>query len=186
MKLKNLSIDQGQRRVRSSLCCNWSSCHFWWGVVFFRPLVQWWYYPWSSQSFPSERTAGVSSRSITVTNKSNSLTYTVASSFVSTSLLVVTTVVKFLEIFTVSNSAEFRSFLLTVCMLAPESTKNSVSCGFVVDAARKTHSSEGESNEVVSVSLNLWIFLASFPASPRAHRSCLSVSSWDRSSNFTA
>ena len=33
MKLKNLSTDQGQRRVRSSLCCNWSSWHFWWGVV---------------------------------------------------------------------------------------------------------------------------------------------------------
>ena len=35
----------------------------------------------SSQSFPNERTARVSSRSIAVTNKSNSLTYTVASSF---------------------------------------------------------------------------------------------------------
>ena len=41
----------------------------------------------SSQSFPRERTAGVSSRSITVTNKSNSWTCTVASSFVSTSPL---------------------------------------------------------------------------------------------------
>jgi len=41
-------------------------CGFW-------PLIQWYVYPWSSQSFPKERTAGVSSRSITVTNKSNSL-----------------------------------------------------------------------------------------------------------------
>ena len=40
-------------------------------------------------AFPSERTAGVSSRSFTVTNKSTSLTYTVASSFVSTSPLAV-------------------------------------------------------------------------------------------------
>ena len=54
-------------------------------------------YPWSWQSFPSERTACVSSRSITVTNKSNSLTYTVASSFICTSPLAVTTVVGLLE-----------------------------------------------------------------------------------------
>ena len=39
--------------------------------------------------------AGVSSRSMTVTNKSTSLTYTVACSFVSTSPLAVTTVVGF-------------------------------------------------------------------------------------------
>ena len=45
--------------------------------------------------FPSERTAGVSSRSITVKDKSSLLTYTVASSFVSTSPLAVTTVVGF-------------------------------------------------------------------------------------------
>ena len=50
-------------------------------------------------SFPSERTAGVSSRSFMVTKKSNSLTYTVASSFVCTSLLAVTTVVGFLRDF---------------------------------------------------------------------------------------
>ena len=54
------------------------SCGFW-------PLVQWKLYPWSSQSFPNERKAGVSSRSFAITNKSNSLTYTVASSFVCTS-----------------------------------------------------------------------------------------------------
>ena len=39
-------------------------CGFW-------PPFQWWLHQWSSQSFPSERTAGVSSRSITVKNKSN-------------------------------------------------------------------------------------------------------------------
>ena len=36
------------------------------------------------------------------------------------------------------------SFLLTICMLAPESTTNSLSSGFVVDAAGKLHSSVGE------------------------------------------
>ena len=33
MRSKNLSIDQGQRKVRSSLCCNWFYCHVWWDVV---------------------------------------------------------------------------------------------------------------------------------------------------------
>ena len=41
-----------------------------------------------------------------------------ASSFVSTSPLAVTTVVGFLETFTVSTSAELRSFLLNICLLA--------------------------------------------------------------------
>ena len=117
------------------------SCGFW-------PLVHSWEYPWSSQSFPSERTAGVSSRSFTVTNKSNSLTYTVASSFVCTSPLAVTTVVGLSETLTVSNSTELKSFLLTMCILAPESTTNSLSSGFIVDAAGKIHSSAGEKNVV--------------------------------------
>ena len=65
-------------------------CGFW-------PLVHSYEYPWSSQNFQSERTAGVSSRSFTVTNKSNSLTYTVASKFVCTSPLAATTVVGLLE-----------------------------------------------------------------------------------------
>ena len=65
----------------------------------------------------------------------NSLTYTVASSFVGTSPLAVTTVVGLFETLTVSNSAELRSFLLTMCLLAPESTTNSLSSRFIVDAA---------------------------------------------------
>ena len=63
--------------------------------------------------------------------KSNCLTYTVAFSFVCTSSLAVTTVVGFLETFTVSSSAEFRSFLLNMCMLALESTTNSLSSSFI-------------------------------------------------------
>ena len=93
--------------------------------------------------FPSERTAGVSSRSIAVTNKTNSLTYTVASSFVSTSPSTVTTVVGFFDILTVSNAALLRSFLLTMCMLAPESATNSLFSGLLVDAAASIHSQEG-------------------------------------------
>ena len=112
-------------------------CGFW-------PFVQWKLYPKSSQSFPSERTAGVFSRSINVTNKSSSLTYTIASSFAGTSPLAVTTIIEFFGILTVSNSALLKSFLLTMCMLAPESATNSLSSEFIVDAASKIHSSEGE------------------------------------------
>ena len=45
--------------------------------------------------------------SFTVTNKSDSLTYTVASSFVCTSPVAVTTVVGLFKTLTVANSAEF-------------------------------------------------------------------------------
>ena len=91
--------------------------------------------------FPRERTAGVSSRSITVTNKSNSLTKTVASSHVCTSPLTVITVVGFLDIFMVSNLAELRSFWLTRCILAPGSTTNSLSSSSFIDVTGNTHSS---------------------------------------------
>ena len=135
-------INHGPRMAHSLIHCNQLSCPFWWDVVFDR---------WSSgrkkrssQSFPRGRTAGVSSRSITVTSRSNSLTYTVASSLVCTSPSAVITVVGLLDVLMVSNSAELRSFLLTICKLPPESTTNSISSGSVVDAAGSTHSSAGE------------------------------------------
>ena len=80
-----------------------------------------------------ESTAGISSRSIPLTIKSNCLTYTVASSLVCTSPLAVTTVVGLLDILMVSNSAELRSLLLFICILAPESTTNSLSSGTFVE-----------------------------------------------------
>ena len=101
-------------------------------------------WPWSSQSFSKERTAGVSSRNISLIKKSNCLTYIVASSLVCTSPLAVITVVGILDVFMVCNSAELKSFLLTICILAPESTTNSLSSGSLVDAAGSTHSSAGE------------------------------------------
>ena len=64
--------------------------------------------PRSLQSFPKERTAGVCSRGITLTNKSNCLTSNVASSLVCTSPLAVITVVGLLDVLMVSNSAELR------------------------------------------------------------------------------
>ena len=111
--LRNSSINQGLRMAHSLMYCNQFSCHFLWDVVLDR---------WSSGSytsdlrrvFPSERTAGVSSRSITVTNKSNSWTHTVASSLVCTSPLAVITVVGLLDVLMVSNSAEFGSRLLAM------------------------------------------------------------------------
>ena len=123
-----------------------------------------------------------SSRSITLTNESNSLTCTVASSLVRTSPLAVITVVGLLDVLMLSNSAKLRSFLLTKCILAPESTTDSLSSGSFVDATGSTYFSAGEKNVALSFSLNLKMFLARFQALLWAHRSCLSVSSWDWSS----
>ena len=61
-------------------------CGFW-------PLIHSKEYPFSSQSFPSDNTAGVFSRTFIVKNISNSLTYTIASSCVCTSPLAVMTIV---------------------------------------------------------------------------------------------
>ena len=91
----------------------------------FWPLIHSYEYPCSSQSFPSDNTAGVSSIKFIVKNTSNSLTYTVASSFVCTSPLAVITVVGLLDVVTVSNSAEFKSIFLNMCIDALESTTNS-------------------------------------------------------------
>ena len=173
MCLKSLSIDEGQRMSRSSLCCILSVCHFCWDVFFDH---------WSNGKYTRDlrRELLVYLREALLSRINPILlTYTVASSFVCTSPLAGTTVVGLLETFTVSNSAESKSFLLTTCMLAPESTTNSLSSGFIVDAAGKLNSSVGEKNVALSFSLTLWIFLASIHASPRTHRSCLSVSVWD-------
>ena len=62
-----------------------------------------------------------------------------------------------------------------MCTLAPASTTISLSSGFIVDGAGKLHSWVGEKSVALSFSLSVMIFLASLHASPRAHRSCLSV-----------
>ena len=113
-----------------------------------------------------------------------SLTCTVASSFVCTSPLAVMTVVRFLKIRRVSSSAKFRSFLLSMCMLAPESTTTYLSSGFVhVDAGRH-QTSESEKKVALSFSLSMRTPTAIFHASLRAHRSCFKVSSSDLSSKL--
>ena len=58
--------------------------------------------------------------------------------------------------------------------------------GLRVDDASRHLFSEGEKKAVLSFSFKFQIFFASFHAASPAHRSCHSVSSWDRSSNFGA
>ena len=121
-------------------------------------------------------------RSITFTNKFNSLTFTVASSLVRTSPLAVITVVGLLDVLMVSISAELRSFLLTMCILATGiNHKPSFLQLFFVGATGSTHSSAGEQNAAFVFLLErVYVFLTRFHALLRAHRSCLPVSS----SNF--
>ena len=70
-------------------------------------------------------------------------------------------------------SITLKSFLLIICIDAPESTS-------------RHQFSESEKNVALSCSFIFNTFLANFHAASRAHRSCHSVSSWDRSSNFGA
>ena len=84
----------------------------------------------------------------------------------------------------VSISALLRSFLL-MCIDAPESTTNSLSSGFNVDAGRHLFSGD-EKNAALSCSFNLNTFLASFHVASRVPCSCYSVSACERSSNFGA
>ena len=127
-----------------------------------------------SQSFPSDNTAGVFSRTFTVKKIPNSLTYTVASSCVCTYPLAVTTIVGLHDFVKVSISASLKSFLLILCIYAPESTTNSRSSGLRVDASRHLFS-EGEKNVALSCSLNFNTLLASLHAASRAPSSCHSV-----------
>ena len=72
-----------------------------------------------------------------------------ASSFVRTSPLAAITVVGLLDVVTVSNLAEFKSFLLIMCIDAQESTTNSLSSGLRVDGEGRHQFSEGEKNAVL-------------------------------------
>ena len=119
------------------------------------------------KSFPSDGTAGVFSRTFIVKNISNSFTYTIASSCVCTSQLAVMTIVGLHDFVKVSISALLKSFLLIMCIDAPESTTNSRSSGLGVDAGKHLLS-EGEKNAALSRSFNFNTLLASFHAASRA------------------
>ena len=140
--------------------------------------------PWSWQSFPSERTAGVSSRSFTVTK--NPILWSVASSFVCTSPLALIMVDGLSKTLTVSNSAEFRSFWLNMCIWG-SGIYNKFSFLRFYDGWHSETSFVGRWEESSFVRyFELWY---SWPVSTRLRehiRSCLSISSWDLSSNFKA
>ena len=70
-----------------------------------------------------------------------------------------------------------------MCIDAPESTTNSRSSGFRVDAGKHLLS-EGEKNAALISSFNYDTLLANSHTDSRALRSCHSVSSRDQSSNF--
>ena len=142
-------------------------------------------HPCSEQSLPSDRTACVSSSNCTVTNRSRSWTYTCASSFVCTSPLAVTTVVGVLDLRKVSIASELKSFLLSMCIEAPESTTNIRSAVFL-ETSTGASISTGESNVALSSALSWKFFLAKSHAALRAHSSCLEVSSGVLSPNLGA
>ena len=108
------------------------------------------------------------------------LTKTVGSSLVCISPLAGTTVVGLLDILMVSNPAELKSLLLTICKLAPESTTKSLSAGFMVDAAGIIHSSAGEKNVAFVLVIELVDILGKFPR-VSAGASLLSFSLFQRS-----
>ena len=86
--------------------------------------------------FPvSDKTADVFSRTFIVKSISNSLTCTVCSSCVCTSPLTIMTIVGLHDFVKLSISAEFKSFLLIMCIDAPGSRKNSLSSGLRMDDA---------------------------------------------------
>ena len=70
----------------------------------------------------------------------------------------------------VSISASLKSFLLIMCIDAPESTTNSRSSNLTVDAGK--HLFSGEKNVALWCSSNLNILLASFQAASRTPCSC--------------
>ena len=135
---------------------------------------------------PSERTAGVFSRSVTVTNKFKR-TKTRASSFASTSLLAVITMVGFFDILKVSNSALLRSILLTMCK-ACSGVHHKLSFLRLYCGCGRQHPLIGRRTECSFFSF-FELFQISWQvlhASPRAHRPHLAVSPGNLSSNFTA
>ena len=95
-------------------------------------------------------------------NISNSLTYTIASSCVCTSPLAVMTIVGLHDFVKVSISASLRSFLLIMCIDAPESTTNSFSSGFKDDARWHLFSGD-EKNVAFSCSFNLNTLFGQLP-----------------------
>ena len=90
--------------------------------------------------------------------------------------MAVKTVVGLLDVVTVSNLAEFKSFLLIMCIDAPESTTNSLSSGLGFDGAGRHHFSEGEKNVVSCFSFNFRIFFGQPPTPLYGHLALATLS----------
>ena len=131
------------------------------GCVCWPPIYSW-EYPFASQRFPSDNIVDVFSMTFIVKNMSNSLTSTVATSCVCTYPLEVLTIVGLHDFVKVSISASLKSFLLIMCIDAPESTTNSHSSGFNVDAGRHLFS-EGEKNIALSCSFSFQHIFGQLP-----------------------
>ena len=132
----------------------------------------WFFDHWSThsniryQSFPSDNTADVFSRTFVVKNMSNSLTYTIASSCVCTSPLAVMTTAGLDDFVKVSISALLKSLVADHMHWRTGVDNNSLSSGFRVDAGRHLFS-EGEKNVALSCSFNFNTLIASFHAASR-------------------
>ena len=136
-------------------------CGFW-------PLIHSQEYPFSSQSFPSDNTAGVFSRTFTVKNISKSLTYTIASSScVCTSPLAVMTIVGLHDFVKVSISTDSSPLCWSCASTLRSPQQILFSSGVRFDAGRHLFS-EGEKNAALWCSFNFNTLLASFHATSRA------------------
>ena len=104
--------------VHSLIYCNQFSCLFWWDVdsdAF--PVIR---VPMFFAEFPQWKHCG------SFLKNHKLFDFAVAFLFVRTSPLAVITVGGLLDVLMVSNSAELKAFSLTICILAPESTTNSL------------------------------------------------------------
>ena len=108
------------------------------------------------------------------------MTWTVASSWVCTSPLAVMTIV---ELHTTLSKYPFQQNSSPSCW-SYASTRRSRQQMFFPQV--QDLFSEGEKKAALFFSFIFMMLLASFHAASRAHRSCHSVSSWDRSSIFEA
>ena len=132
-----------------------------------------------AQFFPSESTAGVSSKRFTVTNNSSSSTYTAVSSFVHTPPLAAITITGVLETPKVSNSEEFCPFL-SACALMLQNLPQIL---FPTDLCQGWRWDEGRLFRSLVLQGNFWPIFTHLRG-----RMALAffVSSWDLSSTFGA
>ena len=150
MSKKSLTIDQGQRMVRSLPCCILSVCHFFDHLSngkYTRDLCR----VFRVRELPVYLREALLSR---INPIQFSLTYTVASSFVCTSPLAVKTVVGFFRDFCGFQFGRVLVFPAQLVHACAGINNKFFSSDFIVDGAGKRHSLVGEKKVVFSVSLS--------------------------------